>query len=35
MDNYVTLSELIQMGIFLVTFAAFLYTVFHNDHKKK
>ncbi len=35
MEQYVTWSDLIQVGIFLVTYATFLYAVFHNNHKKK
>jgi hypothetical protein len=35
MDTYVTLSELIQIGLFLVSYTTLLYAVFHNNHKKK
>ncbi len=34
MDIYVTWSDLIQVGIFLVTYTTLLYAIFHNDQKK-
>ncbi len=32
--DYVTWSDLIQVGTFLVAYSTFLYMLFHN-HKKK
>ncbi len=34
MENYITVSDLIQTGIFLVSFASLLYMIFHNDKKE-
>ena len=34
MEQYITVSDLIQTGIFLVGFTSLLYMIFHNDKKK-
>ncbi len=35
MEHYITLAELTQIGIFLVSFVSLLYAIFHNNEKRK
>ncbi len=33
-EQYITLAELTQIGIFLVSLVSLLYAIFHNDKRK-
>lgn len=35
MAHYITLSELVEIGMFLVSLVSLLYVIFHNDEKRK
>ena len=35
MEHYITLAELTQIGIFLVSLVSLLYAIFHNNEKRK
>ena len=35
MEHYVTWSELLALLTFLATYTGIMYSIFHNNHKKK